>query len=407
MADRTEAIGFVLTAQLPRPKGVTYMFDNFALQTLPAEDEALRAPLRKLINDHVGELTLSQRARSWLGFDASFSRSLGANGFLGLGLPECYGGQGRSAFSRFVVAEELLSAGAPVAAHWIADRQSAQLILRYGTDEQRDFYLSRIASGRAFFCIGMSEPGSGSDLASVRTRAERTANGWRISGQKTWTTYGHHADYMIALVRTSGTSSDRQGGLSQFIIDLKLPGITARPITDLTGDTHFSEIFFEDVEVSSGALIGEEGGGWSQVTAELAFERSGPERIYSSIVLIDAWIRHVQRSGRKSDATTRLVGRLSGELATLRAMSLAVTGRLVSGESPVIEASLIKDLGTSFEQSVPTLIADDIGAHPEEVLDPDFLAALTFVNQIAPSYSLRGGTREILRGIIARGLGLR
>lgn len=352
-------------------------------------------------------MPLDRRARSWMGFDAAFSRALGEAGLLGLSLPKRYGGAERGPFARFVVVEELLAAGAPVGAHWIADRQSAPLILKYGTEAQREDYLPRICKGEIFFCIGMSEPGSGSDLASVRTRAERTADGWRLNGQKIWTTNAMHDDYMIALVRTSGTPEDRHKGLSQVLVDLRAPGVTIRPIPDLTGDAHFAEVFFDNVLLPPEALIGEEGNGWQQVTAELAFERSGPERIYSSVVLLDAWLRHVSAHGRNDSATTALAGSLTARLATLRAMSLAVTGRLAAGESPVIEASLVKDLGTSLEQEIPTVIGDDLAAHPDEAIDPELSRTLFYVSQIAPSFSLRGGTREILRGIIARGLGLR
>jgi alkylation response protein AidB-like acyl-CoA dehydrogenase len=324
-----------------------------------------------------------------------------------LTLPKRYGGHDRGPFARFVVVEELLSAGAPVAAHWIADRQSAPLILHYGTDAQRDFYLPRICRGELFFCIGMSEPGSGSDLASVRTRAERTGSGWRVNGQKIWTTNAVHSDYMIALVRTSGSADDRHAGLSQLIIDLKTPGVTVRPIVDLAGDAHFAEVFFENVDLSEDALVGGEGEGWKQVTAELAFERSGPERIYSSIVLLDAWVRHLQAAGRRDAATLALVGDYMARLATLRAMSIACTARLALGESPVTEASLVKDLGTSFEQELPLGIGDDLAAHPDETVSADLYRTLQFVTHVAPSFSLRGGTREILRGIIARGMGLR
>lgn len=383
------------------------MFDDLRLVSLPADDEALRLPVRKLIFQSIKDLPLDQRARSWQGFDGALSRALGQAGFLGLTLPARYGGGGRGPFARFVVVEELLVAGAPVAAHWIADRQSAPLILNYGTEDQRAFYLPKICRGEVFFCIGMSEPGAGSDLANVRTHAERTHAGWLLNGQKLWTTNAMHSDYMIALVRTSGTAADRQQGLSQLIVDLKRPGISIHPIVDLTGDAHFAEIFFDNVELSADALVGREGEGWAQVTAELAFERSGPERIYSSVVLIDAWIAHVAALGRLDGETAVLAGRLTAELASLRAMSIAVTARLAADESPVIEASLVKDLGTAFEQAVPVLIGDDLAAHPEEPVDPDLYRTLLYVSQIAPSFSLRGGTREILRGIIARGLGLR
>lgn len=383
------------------------MLAKLNLVRLPIEDEALRAPLRALIERSTTHLSTHRRSRSWQGFDAAFSRALGDAGYLGLTLPKRYGGGERGPFARFVVVEELLSAGAPVAAHWIADRQSAPLILNYGTEEQRAYYLPRVCRGEAFFCIGMSEPGSGSDLASVRTCAAQTEAGWLLNGQKIWTTNASHSDYMIALVRTSGTAADRHAGLSQLIIDLKAPGITIRPIVDLTGDAHFAEVFFENVELGADALIGREGEGWHQVTTELAFERSGPERIYSSIVLLDAWIRHVQSIGRLDGATVELAGRLTVQLAALRAISISVTAALAAGESPVVEAALVKDLGTTYEQSIPLLIGDDLGAHPDEPVDPELYRTLLYVSQIAPSFSLRGGTREILRGMIARGMELR
>jgi len=383
------------------------VFETFSLATIPPEDEALRAPLRALIAASIADLPLDRRARSWQGFDAAFSRMLGKAGYLGLTIPQQFGGGGRGPFARFVVVEELLRAGAPVAAHWIADRQSAPLILNFGTDAQREHYLPRICRGEALFCIGMSEPGSGSDLASVRTRATRDGDGWIVEGQKIWTTNAMHSDYMIALVRTSGSSTDRQAGLSQLIIDLKAPGVTIRPIVDLTGDAHFAEVFFDNVRLPGDALVGAEGQGWAQVNAELAFERSGPERIYSSVVLFDAWRRHLSTIGRRDSATLRTLGALTARLAILREMSLAVTARLALGESPVVEASLVKDLGTTFEQAVPIAIGDDLAAHPDEPVDEALYRTLLYVTHIAPSFSLRGGTREILRGIIARGLGLR
>lgn len=383
------------------------MFDTLTLASLPPEDEALRPAIRAVVAEAVADMPVDQRARSWQGFDAAFSRKLGQAGFLGLNLPKRYGGQERGPFARFVVVEELLRAGAPVAGHWIADRQSAPLILNFGTEAQREFYIPRVCRGEALFCIGMSEPGSGSDLASVRTRAEKTDTGWLLNGQKIWTTNGPHSDYMIALLRTSGKPEDRHAGLSQLIVDLKLPGVTVRPIVDLAGDAHFAEVFFENVELADDALIGNEGEGWKQVTAELAFERSGPERIYSSVVLLDAWTRHLREVGRTDEATLGLVGGFTARLATLRAMSIACTARLALGESPVVEASLVKDLGTSFEQELPAAIGDDLAGHPDEAIGAELYRALLYVTQIAPSFSLRGGTREILRGIIARGLGLR
>ncbi|WP_199504677.1 acyl-CoA dehydrogenase family protein [Qipengyuania sp. YIM B01966] len=384
------------------------MFESFGWARLPDSDADLRERVRAVVREQIADLPPDRRARSWMGFDATFSRRLGTAGLLGLTLPAEYGGQGRGAFARFAVVEELLAVGAPVAAHWIADRQSAPLILHYGTEAQKARHLPAICRGEQLFCIGMSEPEAGSDLAAVRSRAERDGvGGWRLSGQKIWTTGAQHFDYMIALVRTSGSADDRQRGLSQLIVDLKAPGVTIRPIADLTGDEHFCEVFFEDVALGPDALIGEEGAGWAQVTAELAFERSGPERIYSSVVLLDAWIAHLRAAGRSDDAALALVGELTARMAALRTMSIACTARLAEGDSPVVEASLVKDLGTRFEQDVPRVIADALAGHKGEAVAPELLRTLAYLTQIAPSFSLRGGTREVLRGIIARGLGLR
>jgi alkylation response protein AidB-like acyl-CoA dehydrogenase len=385
---------------------VSTLLSQLRLATLPPAAMALRADIKAFLAQALEPSPPHVRARSWMGFDAGFSRRLAARGWVGVTLPAEYGGASLDAFSRYVLVEELLSVGAPVAAHWIADRQSGPLILKFGTDAQKAFYLPRICRAEAFFCIGMSEPGAGSDLASVTTRARPNDAGWLLNGQKIWTTNAHHCQYMIALVRSSGEKEDRQAGLSQFIIDLSLPGVTVRPIRDLSGDAHFSEVFFDNVRLGADALVGSEGSGWAQVNAELAFERSGPERIYSSMVLLELWIALLrERSDARSDAV--LVGRLAAHLATLRNMSITVTARLALGESPVVEAALIKDLGTEFEQLIPQLVESHLGAGNASALESELMRTLAYVSQLAPSYSLRGGTREILRGMIARGLGLR
>lgn len=375
--------------------------------TIPADAENLRADLRAFLAETMHDTSLDQRARSWARFDADFSRELGRRGYLGITFPKKYGGQGRGPFARYVVIEELLNAGAPVAAHWMADRQSGPLLIKYGTEAQKQRYLPAIVKGEAFFCIGMSEPGAGSDLASVLSRATPDGAGWRLNGQKIWTTHGHHSHFMIALVRTSGTPDDRQRGLSQVIVDLSAPGISIRPITDLTGDAHFCEIFFDNVWLDADALIGAEGNGWSQVTAELAFERSGPERFYTSSVLLDAWLAFIRTEHGASPQAQRLAGRIVSHLAPIRALSLAMTEKLERGESPVVEAALVKDLGTTIEQWLPVAIADELHAASNIAVPPGLMGALDYTTLAAPSYSLRGGTRDILRGMIARGLGLR
>ncbi len=382
------------------------LLDSLRIADLPPHAEAFRAEVKAFLAEHLPPLPPHVRARSWLAFDAEFSRRLAQRGWVGVTLPRRYGGAELDAFSRFVLVEELLAVGAPVGAHWIADRQSGPLILTFGSEAQKAHYLPRICRGEIFFGIGMSEPNAGSDLAAVGSRAERTENGWRLNGRKLWTTNGHECDYAIALVRTSGSAADRHAGLSQFIVDLRLPGVTVRPIVDLTGDAHFAEMFFDDVQLAEDALIGEEGQGWQQVTAELAFERSGPERIYSSIVLLDAWLAWL-RAGGDAERHLETLGRFASQLATLRQMSIAVTARLAASESPVVEAALVKDIGTEFEQAIPAAVEAALGADPAQPVDDELLRTAAFVSHMAPTYSLRGGTREILRGMIARGLGLR
>ncbi|WP_423194166.1 acyl-CoA dehydrogenase family protein [Cupriavidus sp. H18C2] len=383
------------------------LFGTFALTALPGPAAALRQEVKAFLREHLPPTPPDVRARSWMGFDAGFSRALARRGWVGITLPAQYGGAGLDAFSRFVLVEEMLACGAPVSAHWIADRQSGPLILRYGSDAQRAHYLPRICRGEAFFCIGMSEPNAGSDLASVTTRAVPLPDGgWRLNGRKIWTTNADRCHYMLALVRTSGDAGDRQRGLSQVIVDLSLPGVTVRPIRDLAGDAHFSEVAFDDVHLPADALVGQEGAGWEQVNAELAFERSGPERLYSSVVLLDAWLAAL-RGLPPARRDTVAVGQILARLAALRAMSLAVTARLAAGKSPLVEAALVKDLGTELEQSIGALAEAALGDDPALAGNADLYRTAAYVSQISPTYSLRGGTREILRGMIARGLGLR
>ena len=380
------------------------MLHPLHLSSIPPEDEAIRADVRAFAKQETQNLSPVVRARSWMGFSAEFSRRMAEKGWLGLSIKKEYGGQDAGFFRRYVIVEELLAAGAPVAAHWIADRQSGPLIQRFGSEEQKQKYLPGICEGTSFFCIGMSEPGAGSDLASVRSRATKVDGGWRLNGQKIWTTHALRSHYMIALVRTSGDYGDRHKGLSQFVIDLSSPGITIREIEDLNGDAHFAEVFFDDTFLPDDTLIGGEGHGWEQVTAELAFERSGPERILSSIVLLDEWIAWLRELPNPQIET---LGRLMAHLATLRELTISVTALLAAGESPVVEAALVKDLGTTFEQELPTLIADALGSDPTVAPPSSLLETTVFLSQITPSFSLRGGTREILRGMIARGVGLR
>lgn len=376
---------------------------TFATEAVDWPDSApsLRQKVRQLVEAH-GVTDPVRRANCWTKADPTFSRKLGEAGLLGMTWPKEYGGHEMSQLERYVVIEELLAAGAPVGAHWIADRQSGPLLLRLGNEELKRRWVPGMARGEIFACIGLSEPGSGSDLASVRTSARRDGDGWVISGQKVWTTGAHVAHMMIALVR-SEAGTERQAGLSQFVIPMDAPGVTIKPIIDLTGAHEFNEVFFEDVRLPANSLLGEEGNGWKQATAELSLERSGPERYLSSMSLFLELVRHAGQ--HRDPAVTQLVGRLAAEAWTLRLMSASVAAKLARGEDPALEATIVKDLGNSYEQAIPELVQAAVNL---DMSGEDTLAAVTaYLLQVSPSFSLRGGTREILKGIIARGLGLR
>ncbi len=370
------------------------------------EAEARRAEVRAFLATELATMPVETRMESWTGFDAEFSRKLGRRGWIGMTFPTEYGGHGRTALERYVVIEEMLAAGAPVAGHWIADRQSGPSILRFGTEAQRRHFIPRIVAGECFFCIGMSEPNSGSDLASVRTRATKVEGGWHVNGTKLWTSQAHYAHYMILFCRTSGTPDDRQNGTSQFLVDLKTTkGISIRPVHALTGEHHFNEIVFQDAFVPDGALLGEEGQGWHQVTSELAYERSGPERFLSSFILLLETLRVL--GAHPSERAAIAIGRLGAHLITLRRLSRSVAGMLQAGENPATQAALVKDLGALLEQEIPDIARSLVAVDPPAPEIARFTRVLDYTTLHAPSFSLRGGTREILRGIIARGLGLR
>lgn len=369
---------------------------------LGVESGELRARVRTLIDERMPALAPEHRVNSWAVYDRGFTKALGAAGFIGMTWPKRYGGGERHPLERYVVIEELLAAGAPVGMHWISDRQSGPLLLKFGTEAQRQRFLPGIARGEIYACIGMSEPSSGSDLASVRTSARRVDGGWRVNGQKLWTTNAHNAHFMVTLVRTREGSA-RQEGLSQLLIAFPSEGVTIKPIADLTGASDFNEVFFDDVFVPDDMLIGAEGDGWKQVTAELSLERSGPERYLSSLALL---LSYIDLIGPHPDAeSARLIGELTAELWTLRQMSLAVAGKLAAGEDPMLAAAVLKDLGNAFEQKIPRAL--QARSDVDFAAGSDFARVLALLLMVSPSFSLRGGTREILRGIVARGLGLR
>jgi alkylation response protein AidB-like acyl-CoA dehydrogenase len=378
----------------------TFRFDPIEL---PPATEALRREVRDFLATELRDA--GPRSDSWSTFNPEFSRKMGERGWIGMTWPKRYGGHERTALERYVLLEELLAVGAPVSAHWVADRQSGPLLLRFGTEAQRKFFLPKIAAGECYFCIGMSEPDSGSDLASIRTRGTKIDGGWSVNGTKLWTSNAHHCNYMILLARTAEKNENRHEGMTQFIVDLKRPGVSIRPIKNLAGQHHFNEVVFTDFFIPDERVVGSVGNGWRQVMNELAFERSGPERLLSAFTLVVELTRAIGPD--PSERAAIALGRLIAHLYTLRRMSLSVAGMLQAGAMPELEAAVVKDLGTLCEQEVPEIARNLLDCEPDVQASDALVATLAQTILAAPSFSIRGGTREILRGIIARGLGLR
>ena len=377
---------------------------EFTPVNMPDNVPELRSRVRGFLAKELAVMQAAEKAKSWSGFDAAFSQKLAKQGWIGMMWPRELGGEEATALHRYVVIEELLAAGAPVAAHWIADRQSGAHIIRYASDEVQRRFLPAIAEGKMYFCIGMSEPNSGSDLASIKSKADRVDGGWVINGSKIWTTFAHRSHMMIALVRTTPKGESRHAGLSQFIIDLSAEGVKIKPIVDHQGEEHFGEIFFDNVFVSDDMLLGEEGDGWAQVNSELALERSGPERYLSSYRLFDELLSNLETDC--DDITTATLGDIASDLWTLRQMSLSIAGQLADGKDPSLEAAMVKDLGACFEQNLPNIVQAQLGGSIPLDRENNLNETLSYILKASPAFSLRGGTREILRTIIARGLGL-
>jgi len=375
---------------------------------LPPECDTLRQEVRAFLAEEVAAGTfVPDRPGHGDTHNRAFSKRVGAKGWIGMTWPKKYGGRERNFLERYVVTEEFRVANAPVRLHFVADRQSGPILLKYAPEHIKQDILPRICRGELCFVIGMSEPGSGSDLFAAKTKATKADGGWRINGSKIWTSNAHVADYMLALFRTSPpTKENRRHGLTQFLVDMKSPGIAVNPIYQMTGQHDFNEVVFDDTFVPDDHVLGEIDGAWKQATSELAYERSGPERFLETFYVLAELVRAL---GPNPDLrSAEGLGRLVAQLHTLRRMSVSVAGMLQAGQEPVVEASIVKDVGTIWEQKLPERVRDlsaflEPEASNRVTLDEQIAFALT----IAPKLTIQGGTTEILRGIIARGLGLR
>jgi alkylation response protein AidB-like acyl-CoA dehydrogenase len=379
---------------------------RFSWTELTPEELSLQADVRAFL---AAELGGTPGRRPGLGMNGAasreFSRKLGARGWLGMALPKRYGGAERSAVDRFVVTEELLCYGAPVGHHWLADRQTGAVINRFGTEEQKARFLPGIASGELGFSVGLSEPGAGSDLAAIRTRAVRDGDGWVISGQKVWTTGADRNDYVVVLCRTSD-EPDRRDGLTQFIVSLSAPGLTVHPITLLDGSADFNEVVFGNVAVGQEAVLGDLGRGWSQTTAELALERGGPDRFMSIYPVVEAFLREAEPA-QLGEQALRFLGRATASFWVLRNLALSIARAVDRGESSVHQAALLKEMATRFEQDVITALLDVIDIQPVCDSPSVFERILCEAILTRPVFTIRGGTSEILRSVAAKAISAR
>lgn len=368
------------------------------------QQEKFRLEVRSFLKKQIELGTFNTKCDSWLsGSDPSFSKIIAKQGWIGMTWPEEYGGGGRSSIDRYILTEEFLAVGAPVAAHWFADRQTGPLLLRFGTEEQRKFFLPKIVKGECFFAIGLSEPNSGSDLASVSTRATKVEGGWLVNGAKTWTSNAHDAHYMVTLVRTEPLDPEKKHkGLSQLIIDLHADGVEIKPIRYLTGEHHFNDVFFENVFVPDNMVVGTLGNGWVQGLAELAYERSGPERILSTFPLLNELVEELKKQGD-------LIGlgeasKLIAEMWGLRNLSIGVAKMLEEGGEVAIPAALVKSIGTKFEQKVPEVARLLVQTMPCLEAHKNFDRYMAEAILHSPGFTIRGGTSEVLYGIVAKGV---
>ena len=331
---------------------------------------------------------------SWInGFSKEFAMEMAAEGWIGMTWPTEFGGGGQPAINRLIVGEELISAGAPIAAMWFADRQMGPTLIRFGTPEQQAAFLPGILSGETTWCIGMSEPNSGSDLASLTTSAVRDGDHFVINGQKIWTSFGEVADYCYLICRTDSSGPPHKG-ISEVIVPMDTPGIEVRPITDMTTNRHFCEVWFTDVRVPVTNLVGVEGNAFAQTMAQLEHERGGIDRLVSNRALYEialARADHDDARVRQQIAALEIGYRIGRVLVT----------REVLRQAPAGFSAATKCFCTEHEVRVSQFVFETLGA--KATLWSDVTHGLLYT----PGYTIMGGTSNIMRNILGeRVLGL-
>jgi alkylation response protein AidB-like acyl-CoA dehydrogenase len=331
---------------------------------------------------------------SWInGFSKEFAKELATLGWIGLTWPVEHGGGGRPAVDRLIIAEELIAAGAPIAAMWFADRQMGPSLIAYGSPEQQQHYLPGILSGDTTWCIGMSEPNAGSDLAGLVTSAVRDGDEFVINGQKIWTSFGEVADFMYLICRTSNAGPPHEG-ISEVIVPMATPGIEVRPITDMTTNRHFCEVFFSDARVPVANLVGVEGAAFKQTMSQLEHERGGIDRLVSNRALYELALA-------RADTSDPLVRQQVAALEIGYRIGRILVTREVLKQAPRGFSAATKCFCTEHEGRVAEFVASVLGA--DATLWSDVVHGLLYT----PGYTIMGGTSNIMRNILGeRVLGL-
>ena len=361
--------------------------------------------MRRFLDEELGDEPAERD-----GFSPEFSKKLARRGWIGIGWPREYGGGGMGPVEQMIFREEFVGADAPVGYHLTAERQVAPSLLLHGSDEQRSEYIPKILNADISFALGLSEPGAGSDLASVATRAVRDGDDYVVNGQKIWTSLAHRADAIWLVTRTN-PDAPKHKGISILLLDLKSPGIQVRPLIN-TADGHgFNEVFFTDVRVPARNRVGEEDRGWYLLAEHLDFERSGIERIVGTRKLFDETLAYVQSlpANHVARRHARLaLAQLAIELDLGRLLAYRVAWMQSQGLVPNYEASISKMFGTEWQQRMSRTALAIVGLEGAAARDSSSFARRVQRQYLSSvSATIGGGTSEIQRNIIAtRGLGL-
>ncbi|MBV7394065.1 acyl-CoA dehydrogenase family protein [Mameliella sediminis] len=337
-------------------------------------------------------------------------RILAAQGWAAPHWPKEHGGAGWTPIQQYILEVESAMRGAPRVRPF-ALKMFGPVLIRYGSETQKDRYLDPMMKAEEFWCQGFSEPGAGSDLASLKTRAERTNHGYKINGSKTWTTMGHHADFMFALVRTDPGAAKRQAGISMVIIDMKAPGVTVRPIVTIDGDHHVNEVFLDNVEIPAENLVGEENAGWSIAKFLLQNERVS----IANVGLSKAQFALLKRLAARPDqdgqtriddpVLARRFADLDTDLLALEVTNLRMLTALQGGADPGVLSSYLKLRGTEIQQRIAELAMDLAGPDglrwQQDTAPPEDLYGLNLW-LYSRAFTIFGGSSEIMKNIIAK-----